>query len=350
MQELFYKLLTEHKIVLLLGATDTGKTTFIHKLINFFLTTEINKNILGVIDADIGQSDIGPPSTVGLAIVDKRDYKKPIEDYRELKLEAFEFLGAFSPAGCIPELIFATRYMVDIAKEKGAETILIDTTGLVFGTVGIRLKQLKIRVVSPDAIVAIEKNGELEHILRPFSDELSIYRILPYKEISTKDYTTRRLKRETELNLYFKNSSSISLEINKLAGLPYHNQDIPPLFCNRALTYEEIEERKKKYRINILYGEVFSPNFYPKFKELLVSDSELYNIPYDIREDIMVVSPSYFVGKLVGLYKNTKELLALGIIKEIDFSTLKINIITPLKEEEKEKIRLIKLSPLSKNE
>jgi polynucleotide 5'-hydroxyl-kinase GRC3/NOL9 len=51
-------------IVYVLGAPDQGKTTFCR-----FLVQELSADTLtGFLDCDTGQSTIGPPATVGLAL------------------------------------------------------------------------------------------------------------------------------------------------------------------------------------------------------------------------------------------------------------------------------------------
>ena len=53
--------------VLLLGATDTGKSVLARELLN--RGVRAGKSV-ALVDADIGQSDIGPPATIGLGIPD----------------------------------------------------------------------------------------------------------------------------------------------------------------------------------------------------------------------------------------------------------------------------------------
>jgi polynucleotide 5'-kinase involved in rRNA processing len=53
----------EARIVLVLGARDTGKTTLVTYLAHALLA---DGGSVVVVDADLGQSEIGPPTTVGL--------------------------------------------------------------------------------------------------------------------------------------------------------------------------------------------------------------------------------------------------------------------------------------------
>lgn len=47
---------SQNKVIMVLGASDTGKTTLIEDLLGFLL----EKYTVGVVDADLGQSHIGP--------------------------------------------------------------------------------------------------------------------------------------------------------------------------------------------------------------------------------------------------------------------------------------------------
>ncbi|GAG69828.1 unnamed protein product, partial [marine sediment metagenome] len=65
-QELLEILSNKKGIIFLLGQTDTGKTTFAKELIKRYL--EKNKKV-AFIDSDVGQSTIGPPTTIGLKLI-----------------------------------------------------------------------------------------------------------------------------------------------------------------------------------------------------------------------------------------------------------------------------------------
>ena len=65
-QQLLSKDLIQKGICLILGAADTGKTTLAAAL----ATYAAKSGPVGIIDADIGQSRIGPPTTVGWALIE----------------------------------------------------------------------------------------------------------------------------------------------------------------------------------------------------------------------------------------------------------------------------------------
>lgn len=143
--------------VMAIGNVDTGKTGLITFLANKLHS--INKKV-GIIDADTGQSDIGPPTTIGLGTLDK-----PIIHLSEVKcIDAF-FVGNVTPAGVLERSITGTYRMVMRGKREGYDIILVDTTGWVSDRWGRELKTLKYLTIEPDLVVFIEKyKDELLHL------------------------------------------------------------------------------------------------------------------------------------------------------------------------------------------
>lgn len=145
------------RIVMVIGAPDTGKTTLVTYIANHYFQHGQN---VAVVDADVGQSDIGPPGTVGMGLL-----VKPVEHIREVPLDGFYFVGSLSPAGQIMRSVIGTRLMVDEAFRRGARRVVVDTTGLVAPPIGTALKEAKVDAIRPDLMVAIEHSNELGALL-----------------------------------------------------------------------------------------------------------------------------------------------------------------------------------------
>ena len=64
--QILSKGLLQTGICLILGGSDTGKTTLAAALTKLLAKHQP----VGIVDADIGQSHIGPPTTAGWAVVD----------------------------------------------------------------------------------------------------------------------------------------------------------------------------------------------------------------------------------------------------------------------------------------
>ena len=100
------------RVILMMGAKDTGKTTCTRDLANELFRRGYS---VGVIDADVGQSDIGPPTTIGFGTVET-----VLEDLSHAVVRHLYFVGSISPKGHLLPVITGTRKMLD--KGRDAQT------------------------------------------------------------------------------------------------------------------------------------------------------------------------------------------------------------------------------------
>jgi len=186
----------EKGVAILLGATDTGKTTLAKFLISHLYQQGLR---VALIDADIGQFFLSPPTTIGLAV-----FKSP-QDWQERPSVEIFFVGSTTPEGHFPIHLKGVKRMVDKAISYGAELILIDTTGLVAGEAGMELKRRKIDLLSPRFILALQKSGEIEPILELYKENAvcKILRLPLSDQIRQTSMEERRINRTNELRDYF---------------------------------------------------------------------------------------------------------------------------------------------------
>jgi polynucleotide 5'-hydroxyl-kinase GRC3/NOL9 len=142
--------------VFVLGGVDSGKTTFTHELARAGL---VAGQVVAIIDADLGQSTIGPPGTVGLKVL-----RESGEDPGDGSYDALAFVGSMSPRGHFLPLVTGTAKLVMRAIEMGARLIIVDTSGLIDGVAGQVLKLTKAELCRPHQVVALARGGELEPI------------------------------------------------------------------------------------------------------------------------------------------------------------------------------------------
>jgi polynucleotide 5'-hydroxyl-kinase GRC3/NOL9 len=127
-------------MILVIGGADTGKTSLIEELVD-----ELSReSLIGIVDADIGQTHLGPPTTVAWGKV-----KGGFKGWDRITIEDFYFTGAISPPGNLLPLTVGTKLMADKALA-GCDRVFVDTTGLVEDPVGRVLKQQKIDILAPD--------------------------------------------------------------------------------------------------------------------------------------------------------------------------------------------------------
>jgi polynucleotide 5'-hydroxyl-kinase GRC3/NOL9 len=216
----------EKGMAILLGATDTGKST----LAKFLIFNLCQRGLkVALVDADIGQSFLGPPTTIGFSVF------KSDPDW-ELLLSPPEifFVGSTTPEGHFPIHLKGVKRMVDKAPSYGAEVIIVDTTGFILGDAGKELKRRKIDLLSSRFIIALQKSDEIEHVLDLYKEN-PLYKIirLPLSDqVRPKSMEERRIHRTNKFQDYFKHAviQEVAIENVQIEGEVLDpNGDILPL-------------------------------------------------------------------------------------------------------------------------
>ncbi len=159
LERAYERVLADPGVVFLLGGIDTGKTTFAIELARRATAHGISS---AIVDADIGQSTVGPPTTVGVRLC------TALEELSKEALRAADglsFVGAITPQAHQLPLVTGTAKLVTAARRAGCRLIVVDTTGSISGLHGQFLKFFKMDLVKPDFVVAFERGGELEPLV-----------------------------------------------------------------------------------------------------------------------------------------------------------------------------------------
>lgn len=198
----------ENKTIMVLGNSDTGKTTLIEELLRLL----IKRFIIGVVDVDIGQSHIGPPTTIAWGLV-----KEKFIDWESIPLKDMYFVGTTSPYGNLLPTLTGAKFIYDIAREK-VDKVIIDTTGMVKGGAGRALKICMMEIIHPEIILALEREKELEHILTSFKKMNSpeIFKISVSDLVNLKSLVERRDYRKQKFKNYFKGAKILTLSLNEV--------------------------------------------------------------------------------------------------------------------------------------
>src|SRR5918996_1290103 len=155
----YERLLAGPGVVVLVGGFDTGKTIFALELARRAVDGGLST---AIVDADIVQSTVGPPTTVGLKFLGPGSVVSP---EGIAVADRLAFVGSLVPKGHLLALIAGAVKLVDQAREVEGELIIVDTTSLVSGLYGQALKYFKLDLVRPDFVVAFERGGELEPVV-----------------------------------------------------------------------------------------------------------------------------------------------------------------------------------------
>ena len=206
--------LMQKGICLILGASDTGKTT---------LTMSLAKQLacrqpIGIVDADIGQSHIGPPTTVGWAVVDK-----PPLDFSKLAVSGISFVGHVTPVGHLLQLTAAIVQGVQ-QLSKVTELIIIDTPGLIRGPAAAALWWAVQQILKPRLILAVQQGDELSGILSGLrSFDLQLERIESPPQIAIKSPQERQSYRKSQFVSYFRDAGLYNISLSDIAVQPGRN-------------------------------------------------------------------------------------------------------------------------------
>ena len=205
-----------------IGASDSGKTTFLLFILNFLIKK--GKRV-GMLDLDIGQSSIGPPTTVGFGIANKE-----VGTLTEIEPKKLYFVGSVSPKGHLLQILIGAEKLIREVEKHRVDHLLVDTTGLVDGPVAEILKEAKIEIINPDFIILFEEKGERENLIKPFIfSEKRIIRVKPSPYVSQRDREERIKYRENRFKEYFKDRKILKIIFSEknLLGIDL-NYEIPP--------------------------------------------------------------------------------------------------------------------------
>ncbi|MFA5890211.1 MAG: Clp1/GlmU family protein [Actinomycetota bacterium] len=146
-------------MVVALGGLDSGKTSFCRMCAA--VAVRLGKTV-AYIDADVGQTTVGPPATIGLKYLSTDE---DLEPDRLARADALYFVGSTSPQGHLLPMVVGSMKLAEQARATGAHLIVVDTTGFIGGTVGQVLKMYKVEALGPDWVVGFQRGEELEPIL-----------------------------------------------------------------------------------------------------------------------------------------------------------------------------------------
>ncbi len=206
-------------VFMVIGGVSSGKSTFVRFLASSFLKKDKR---IAIIDADIGQSWIGPPTTVSAVILSGKR-----REVNLMRPDLMEFVGFLSPSMDTPSYLRAVQKIFDSVKKENPFATIVDTTGLIAGNEGLNLKLKKAEILSPTIIIAFRKDGEIEHIVNALTEKkFNVYVVNSPGETKERSMNQRREYREEIFRRYFEEGKVIrvknygeNFEKNSLVGI-----------------------------------------------------------------------------------------------------------------------------------
>jgi len=231
-------------VILIVGAADTGKSTLARYLYDQLAAAGRRGAFL---DGDPGQSTLGPPATMTLALGENViarsglcDEAIPCDEGDCFAKTARNdvaglppvwtvyrwFVGATSPRGHTLPVIVGAGRLVEAARAAGADAVVYDTSGLVDPAQGgLDLKLAKIDLLRPAAVIAIQREDELEPLLAPLrrSQRTRLFELIPSPAVTRRDAITRREHRAAQFGRYFAGAGLLDVDFSRLAVFPEPN-------------------------------------------------------------------------------------------------------------------------------
>lgn len=307
--------------IFFLGASDSGKTTFLTWVAN---ALHAQGRRVCVVDTDVGQSSVGPPTTIGLGLVSRQ-----MQRVQEIVPIALYFVGATSPRGHLLPMLVGTKRLVDRGRALGMDHVLIDTSGFVRGPVGRTLKQHKISLVVPDVVICLQRADECEGILQAYrrTHTPQILRLETSVACRQRSVAERRAYRARALQRYFARTKLLTLKWDTL------NLIDTPLWYGVPRTPEAYAQLVPRELAEVLWIERREDELFVVTRERLASrhTAEIAQAE-GMRIRTRVVGE--WRGTLLGLLDEAGETLGLGLLQRLDFARHHMVIRAPHVERE----------------
>ncbi len=316
--------------VIIFGEVDTGKTFFSTYIVNKLLA----KNLIpSVLDCDTGQSDIGPPSTLGVAV-----FKKPILFMTEVEPNKLYFVGSHSPSEHFLYYLCGFTKLVKYGIED-SDIVIIDTPGWVLGDGGRMLRNSEVEILrslgTNFVVILLQRKNEVEHLVVTLPKD-KVIKLAVSKKASYTSAEERKKLREFVYKKYFSQLEKIELDFDKIKTDRVY-----------FLTGQQVQIQKEIRSSNILWIEKlpgFEGLYVVSEKLLSQKEHEVFKEIYDVKK-IRNVTKKDFDNVIVSLLDEEHEVICLGIIEEIDFVNKKMYIYVPKGNENKD-IKIVQFGSL----
>jgi polynucleotide 5'-hydroxyl-kinase GRC3/NOL9 len=188
-----------------LGDVDSGKSTFSTLLANEFFRLGRDAT---VIDGDVGQADIGPPTTISMSAV-----RRHLLDLEDLSPEVSLFIGDTSPSIVPDKVLRGLVRLRDIAK-KMSELVIVNTDGWVSGDDALRYKSRLLESIQPDLVIGIGLAAENDRLLD--YPGCTILRLARSEYARVRSREDRKRARETGYKRFLRHAKLVRLSLREV--------------------------------------------------------------------------------------------------------------------------------------
>jgi len=308
-------------IALVLGAVDSGKTSFCTYLINKLLN---EKQRVVILDGDLGQSDVGPPCTIAYAFV-----TKPVTDLFNLEARNAFFVGVTSPSKAIDKVIGGLASLKKEVLSDNPSFIVINTDGWVLGEEAINYKVQLVEQLSPDIVFCIQQKDELVPILNALEKFRSVIIDLP-STIRQRNREKRRSLRELGYMKYLKNAKVRSIPLN---WLRIEADD----WIGSSIIQRDFRQARKIYELLGMKPTHFA-ELRDKFCIIIggrrwINPEAIKKVEEFTKKKVVVIREGEEQGLLTALYDSEMQFLGIGVLREINYKRRTVQIYTAISKD-----------------
>ncbi len=312
---------TKPATALVLGSSDTGKSSFCTYMVNRLL---VEKRRVTILDGDLGQSDVGPPSTIAYAPV-----LKPITDLFSLHAKNAFFIGETSPSNVTEKTVQALSLLKKEALAGEPDFLVINTDGWIEGESAVGYKLNLAKDLGPHVIFFVQQKDELSPLLTAEHDARKVIVESP-PTIRQRDKERRKGLRELGYKKYLRNSKvqSLSLSWVKVEGnesfilnKSHMNARNANKICD-FLGMKPLQMAEFSGRLAVIIG-----------RRRWISSEKIEKVEKFTKKKVTITRKGDEEGLLAAMYNYKRKFLGIGVVQEIDYVRRTVKVCTPVSDE-----------------
>ncbi len=305
--------------VMVMGGVDSGKTSFCTYLANEALRRKW-KTV--VVDADLGQSDVGPPSTIGFSRINSY-----VRDLFEMEAESAYFVGVTSPTVAVKRVLEGLVALKKKALEVDADLLVINTDGWVEGEDARQYKISIVDRVNPEVVVGIQREDELAPTLNALGKTKTVTVEAP-RVAHRRSREKRKVLRELSYVKYLRNAKVQSFPLNwiKVENAIFGVGSVP--------TPERMRMINDSLGRPALYCEETPANVFVVLKKgQWVDEKRIERAEERLGKSLKVIGEGEEEGLLVALHNERGEFLGIGVLCGVDYRRRAVKVYTPISKD-----------------
>jgi polynucleotide 5'-hydroxyl-kinase GRC3/NOL9 len=233
----------EKKRIIIIGSSNSGKSTLSLYIANMFISHGLRPLL---IDADVGQGDLAPPTCLGAAVMNF-----PEVDLWNVKTNWINFIGGIQPIGYEYKIISNIRQQLDISLKH--DLSIINTDGYIKGN-GLAYKIDLLKKIQPDCIIYLGGANMDRNLIELFSHlprNLKMNFMCGEKQgaVDNRSLTERYTKRmKTFCKFLIKDKIVImKIELSRINYICYRNKFYTKVRCLKEYESSNVNDEKILY-------------------------------------------------------------------------------------------------------